>query len=423
MSLKSERIKIGNGIHLNLVRTDKFKSNLLSYYFLRPLSKEEVTKNALLPLVLKRGTEEYTTNLEIQKRLEENYGANFSIAINKRGEKHVLRFTVETVNGDYVGDGDYIYEVIKLLKSIIYNPVLEKGYFKKDYVDQEKINLKNRIEGRINDKRSYALDRCIEEMCRNEKFSIYPLGNINDLKDIDEGVLYNHYQNVINTSPIEIFYVGEYDEKLVEYIKKTEEVDRKNVLTIPREQIISGVQTKNMVSEDLDVTQGKLVLGYRTGIPYEDKLYNGLVVASDILGGGPNSKLFRNVREKESLAYYITSTIYKYKSIMLIDGGIEFDNFEKTIDIVKEQLEEMKNGNFTDEDIEISKKSIKSSTESIRDSIFLISEYFFSQILSEDNRSLEEILNDIDKVTKEEITGAISKVVLDTIYFMKNSKA
>ena len=201
MSLKSERIKIGNGIHLNLVRTDKFKSNLLSYYFLRPLSKEEVTKNALLPLVLKRGTEEYTTNLEIQKRLEENYGANFSIAINKRGEKHVLRFTVETVNGDYVGDGDYIYEVIKLLKSIIYNPVLEKGYFKKDYVDQEKINLKNRIEGRINDKRSYALDRCIEEMCRNEKFSIYPLGNINDLKDIDEGVLYNHYQNVINTSP------------------------------------------------------------------------------------------------------------------------------------------------------------------------------------------------------------------------------
>lgn len=423
LTLKSERIKIGNGIHLNIIKTDKFKSNLLSYYFLRPLSKEEVTKNALLPLVLKRGTEEYSTNLEMQRKLEETYGANFSIAINKRGEKHVLRFTIETVNGDYVGDKDYIYEVIALLKSIIYKPVLEKGSFRKDYVEQEKENLRRKIEGRINDKRSYALDRCIEEMCRNEKFSIFPLGNVNDLKNIDEDILYKHYQNVLNTSQIEIFYVGEYDEKLIEYIKEAAQIQRENVLTLPREQIISGVKTKNMVCEDMDVTQGKLVLGYRTGIPYEDRLYNGLILASDILGGGPNSKLFRNVREKESLAYYITSTVFKYKSIMLIDGGIEFDNFEKTIDIIKEQIEEIKNGNFTDEDIDVSKKSIKSSTESIKDSIFLISEYFFSQILSEDNRSLEQVLNDIDSVTREEIIESISKVALDTIYFMKNSKA
>lgn len=422
MNLKSERIQIDNGIHLNLIYTDKFKSNLLSYYFLRPLSKDEVTKNALLPLVLKRGTEEYDTNLKIQKKLEETYGANFSISINKRGEKQVLRFTVESINGDYVGDKDNIYEVIDLLKDIIYNPTLEKGYFRKDYVNQEKENLKNRIEGRINDKRSYALDRCIEEMCKNEKFSIYPLGKVEDLDGIDENILYEHYKNVISTSPIEIFYVGEYDAKLIEYIKDIGKIERKELLNIPREQIISGVQTKNMVSEDLDVTQGKLVLGFRTGIPYEDRLYNGLIVASDILGGGPNSKLFRNVREKESLAYYITSTIYKYKSIMLIDGGIEFQNFEKTIDIINEQLEEMKKGNFTEEDIEISKKSIKSSTESIRDSAFLISEYFFSQILSMDNRSLEEILEDIDSVTKEEIVEAISQVVLDTIYFMKSSK-
>ena len=422
MTLKSERIQIDNGIYLNLIHTDKFKSNLLSYYFLRPLSKDEVTKNALLPLVLKRGTEEYDTNLKIQKKLEETYGANFSISINKRGEKQVLRFTVESINGDYIGDNDNIYEVIDLLKSIIYNPTLEKGYFRKDYVAQEKENLKNRIESRINDKRSYALDRCIEEMCKNEKFSIYPLGKVEDLEDIDEDILYNHYKNLINTSPIEIFYVGQYDERLIEYIKNIGKTERKDVLTIPREQIISGVQTKNMINENLDVTQGKLVLGFRTGIPYEDRLYNGLIVASDILGGGPNSKLFRNVREKESLAYYITSTIYKYKSIMLIDGGIEFQNFEKTVDIINEQLEEMRKGNFTEEDIEISKKSIKSSTESIKDSAFLISEYFFSQILSQDNRSLEEILKDIDSVTKEEIINSISKVALDTIYFMKNSK-
>lgn len=421
MDLKSQRINIGNGIFLNLIKTNKFKSNLISFYFLRPLSKKEVTKNALLPLVLKRGTKEYDNNLKIQKKLEENYGANLSIAINKRGEKHVLRFTVETVNGDYVGDKDYIYEVIDLMKSIIFNPALDKGYFRKDYLEQEKENLKRRIESRINDKRSYALERCIEVMCKNEKFSLYPLGNIDDLDNINEEVLYKHYQNVIKTSPIEIFCVGDYDEKLVEYLKNLDKIVRENVITLYREQIISGVQTKNMIYEDMDITQGKVVLGFRTGIPYEDRLYNGLLVASDILGGGPNSKLFRNVREKESLAYYISSTILKYKSIMLIDGGIEFSNFEKTIDIVKEQLEEMKTGSFTEEDIEISKKSLISSTESIKDSLFLISEFFFSQRLSNDNRSLEEIIKDINSVTKGEITEAISKVILDTIYFMKNS--
>lgn len=422
MDLKPKRIEIGKGINLNLIKTDKFKSNLISFYFLRPLTKDEATKNALLPLVLKRGTKEYNTNLEIQKKLEETYGANLSIAINKRGEKHVLRFTIETVNGEYVGDKDYIYQVIDLLKSIIFNPVLQKGCFKKEYVDQEKENLKRGIEGRINDKRSYAIDRCIEEMCKNEKFSIYPLGNIKDLDLIEEESLYKHYEDVIKTSPIEIFYVGDYDDELEDYLKNLGDIERKNLISIKREEIISGVQTKNMVHEDMDVNQGKLVLGFRTGIPYEDRLYNGLLVASDIFGGGPNSKLFRNVRERESLAYYITSTILKYKSIMLVDSGIEFSSFGKTIDIIKDELEEMKKGNFTEEDMEISKKSLKSSTKSIKDSLFLISEFFFSQILSEDNRSLDDILKDIDAVTKEDIINAISKVVLDTIYFMKNAE-
>ncbi len=422
LTLKSERINIGNGIGLNLIKADKFKSSLLSYYFIRPLSKDEVTKNALLPLVLKRGTKEYDTNLKIQRELEENYGAKLSIGVNKRGERHVLRFSVETVNREYVQDKDYIYNVLRLLKSIIFSPLVEDDYFKENYVNQEKENLKTKIEGRINNKRSYAIDRCIEEMCKNEKFSIYSLGNIDDLENIDGNVLYRHYKEIISTSPIEVFYTGQYDEKLIENLKESIDLDRDKIVDVPLEKIITGVQTKNMVKENLDVVQGKLVLGYRTGIPYQDKLYNGLLLASDILGGGPNSKLFRNVREKESLAYYINSTIFKYKSIMLIDGGIEFDNFEKTVEIVKKQVEDLQNGDFTDKDIEISKKSIKSGIESIKDSIFLISEFFFSQKLSGDNRSLEMILSDIEDVTKDDIIEASSKIVLDTIYFMKNSK-
>ena len=422
MDLKSERIKLGNGIYLNAIKTEKFKSSLLSWYFIRPLNRDEVTKNALIPLVLKRGSQNYPNSLEIQKKLEELYGSNFSSSINKRGHRHILRFTMEWANGDYLGDNRYNYETIEMLKEIIYEPLKVNDSFKAEYVSGEKEVLKRRIQSKINDKRSYAIERCIEEMCKKEKFSIATLGYIEDLDNIDEVDLYEHYKMVLETSPIEIFYVGNYDEDFIEYLKTIITIERKEIVNIPKEKVIASVQTKNMIDEEFDINQGKLVIGYRAGIPYHDKLYNGLIIASDILGGGPNSKLFKYVREEASLAYYIGSKVYKYNSIMLIDSGIEFENFQKTIEIIRKQIEDMKAGKFTEEDMDVSKKSIRTSTESIKDSIFLISEFFFSQILSEDSRTLEQIIVDFEKVTKEEIIQASNKIVPDTIYFMKNKK-
>lgn len=420
MVLNCNRIGINKGINLNLIRTDKFKSNILSFYFTLPLDREGVTTNALLALVLKRGTKELETSLKIQRKLEELYGSNLSINVDKKGETQTIRFTIEGPKGSYVNDGKYIIHMIELLKSIIYDPYLEKGVFSQQYVEQEKEILKRLIEGKINDKREYAIYRCIEEMCKNEKFSIYPLGYVEDLEKIDSNTLYKSYEKILNQAPVEIFYVGEYDKELESYLIDSFKFPKKNIIEIERESITGSVQTKNMIYEDMDITQGKLVIGYRTGIPYEDHLYNGLMVASDILGGGPNSKLFRNVREAESLAYYIGTSIYKYKSIMLIDGGIEFENFEKTIGIIRSQIDAMKSGIFTNEDMDISKKSIKTSMESIYDSAFLISEYFFSKVLTKDSRSLEETIGDIEKVTKEEVIEASNKINADTIYFLRH---
>mgnify|MGYP000851228369 CR=1 FL=1 len=420
MSLKSERVKLGNGIYLNIIKTDKFKSNLLSYYFIRPLKRIEVTKNALLPLVLKRGTEKYPNNLEIEKKLEELYGSNLSIAVNKRGEKQVIRYTMEWASGEYLGEKGVDHDVMEILKDIIYNPILEDGVFTSKYVAQEKENLKKIIESKINDKRSYAIDRCIEEMCKNERFSLNQLGYIEDLEDIDEENLYLHYKSFLETSPIEILYVGHCDEEIINYLKKSNSINRENVITIPEDIITCSGQTKNMIKEELDINQAKFVIGHRACIHYKDRLYNGLLVANDILGGGPNSKLFKNVREKESLAYYINSSVFKYKSLLLVDGGIEFENLDRTIDIVRDELDAIKNGDFSKNDIDISVKSLKSSTESIKDSIFLISEFFFSQSISQDFRTLEEIMLDFEEVTKEEIVEAANKITIDTIYFMRN---
>lgn len=419
MKLKTERINISNGVNLNITRTDKFKSNLISIYFIRPIIRDEVTKSALLPSVLKRGTKEYTNNLEIQRKLEDMYGSNLSIGVSKKGERHVLRFTIESPKKNYVKDEKHNTNLIKMINSIIYQPYLEDGVFAKSYVDQEKENLKRKIEGKINDKRNYAIERCIEEMCKNEKYSISEIGYVEDLKTINENNLYKHYLEVLETSHIEIFLVGEFEEDEIKLIADYNEKRRDNVLEIEREKITSFNQTKNMVFEDMDISQGKLVLGYRAGIPYENELYNGLLLASGILGGGPNSKLFLNVREKESLAYYIGSQIYKFKSLMIVDAGIDFKMFEKTIEIIRTNLDEMRKGIFTDEDMDIAKKTINSSVKTIIDSNFLISEFLLSHSLTKDYKGIEEIIDRINNTTKEEIVEASNKINIDTIYFLR----
>lgn len=417
MALKSERIKLGEGIHLNLIKSEKFKSNLLSYYFLRPLEREEVTKNALIPLVLRRGTNRYQTSLEVERRLEELYGADFNMSVNKKGERHIIRFTMEWA-GDYFSDNESTFEVLDMLNELIYDPYTDGESFNEKYVAQEKINLKTKIEAKINNKRSFAINRCLEAMCKTEKYSLYQLGYVEDLDDINEKNLYKHYKNILETSPIEIFYVGKYNDEVIEYIKNFTTHNRKDIIEIPRETITIQTSNKNMINERMDVNQGKLVMGFRTTIPYEDDLYNALLIANNIFGGGPNSKLFKNVREKESLAYYTGSSILKYKSIMLADSGIDFENYDKAVDIINEQLESLKNGEFSEEDIVISKKSINTSINSIRDSLFLISEFFFTQTITKDYRSIEEVIQDIEKIEKSQIEEAANNISLDTIYFM-----
>lgn len=419
MALKNIRKKIDEGVHLNLINTDKFKSNLISVYIVRPLLRSEVTKNALLPMVLRRGTKNYKTFADIQKKLEDLFGANLSIDVTKKGERQVIRFTLEGPNDKYVSVNNLIGEMIKILNEIINNPLLENGCFLNEYVNQEKENLKKKIESRINDKKTYSVDRCIEEMCKNERYSLYKHGYVEDLKDINSKILYEHYLTVMKTSPIEVCIVGDLN---IDVVAKTFienfDIKRDKVISIPRESVIKEIHTKNLVREEMDVNQGKLTLGFRTNIPYEDRLYEPLLIMSNILGGGPNSKLFMNVREKESLAYYIYSRVLKYKSLLIISSGIESANYQKTLDIIKEQVDDMKLGKFSETEINQAKKSLITSIKSVKDSNFSLSDYYLSNILANDDRSIDEIIERLENVSKDEIVEAAKKLSLDTIYFL-----
>lgn len=416
------RKEVGNGIGISTISTDKFKSSLINFSFIRPLSSEEASLNALVPAILKRGTMNYKTYMEIQKKLESLYGANLNLDVNKKGEKHIIRFSIEGPEAEYTGEENYTAKLFNILLEIIYNPLIENGAFAEKYIAQEKENLIKRIEGRINDKKQYAYERAIEEMCKGEKFSVYKFGDIESVKKIDNMCLYDHYKKILETSPIEITIVGKsVDIDIEKTLRDKIDMNRKEIVDIPRENISNKRQGgKSVIFEKMDVSQGKLILGYRINIPYEDKLFDAFIVASEILGGGPNSKLFINVREKESLAYYVYSQVLKYKSIMVVSSGIEIENFEKAKEIVKSQVEEMIKGNFTEEDIKDAKSSITTSIKTLQDNNYTVAEYYLSNAVSKEDKSFDDYVNSIKSVTKEDIISSCLELKLDTIYFLTN---
>lgn len=416
-----KKINLGQNINLTLIPQNKFKTNLVSIYIQRILDREEVTKNALLSNVITSGCEKYPSTRELSKKTDDLYGSSVFADVSKRGERQIISFKVISTNEKYL-DEKIFKDVIEFLNEVVNNPLVIDGGFKKEYVDIEKINLKDRIQGIINDKGRYALERTFEEMCKGERFSVSEYGYEEDLDKISPQDLYNHYKEIIRTSPIEIVVEGDFEEKeIVDIITKNFTFERGNIIEVPRENYKKQIDKVKIVEDKMDITQGKLVMGYRTNIDFKDEeKYYPLVIGSNVLGGGPHSKMFINIREKESLCYYIYSSVEKYKGILFISSGIEFQNYEKTVDLIKKQMESMKSGEISENELENSKKALINSMKSLGDSIGGMSDFYFAQGMSKTNSTVEEIIQKIDNVTKEEIVKAFKDIELDTVYFLRN---
>lgn len=417
-------LDIKNGIKLHTIKTEKFKTNLIAVMLTTKLDKENVTKNALIPAVLRRGTASLNTLEEINKKLEDMYGASFDCGLDKTGDNQVLKFYIESVNDEFLPN-NYENMLKKSLESIfelVFNPYVENNCFKREYVEQEKENLKQIIEGKIDNKARYALDRCIEEMYKNEPFGLYKYGYVEDLKNIDEKNLYQYYIELINTCKIDIFVSGIFEDNINEIVKNNENInklkERNPEFNIP--EIKSKISEKeNVVQESMDVTQGKLVIGLDLDIDNEDLRYN-VMIYNSLLGGSANSKLFQNVREKASLAYTASSSYYRFKNNIFINCGIEISNYDKALEIIKQQIEDLKKGDFTDEEVENAKQGIIAAIKSIDDEQDTEIMYFFGQELSKTKLDLDEYMDRVAKVNKQNVIDVANKVSVDTVYFLKN---
>lgn len=420
------KTKIKEGITIHNIKTNKFKTNLYAVFIAMPLDRETVTKNALLAAILRRGTNNIKSQDQISKKLEEMYGASFDCGIEKTGDNHIMKFYLEALNEKFLPTKEELTkQCVDLLFDIIFNPLVENNGFKSEYVESEKKNLKQIIESKIDDKRRYSFERCVEEMFKNEPYGLYRYGYVEDLESITPESLYQYYNQMINECKIDIFASGEIEQEEINNIitsnKEIAKLKERNAKYVPYKEQVTPKHIKdvNVVEEHKQVGQGNLVIGLSANSNIENARYITSVYNA-ILGGGANSKLFQNVREKESLAYTAGSTYRRQKDAIFIRCGIEIANYEKALKTIEKQIEDIKNGEFTDEDVNNSKELIISSIRSISAEQDTEITYYYGQELSEKFVSVDEYLEKINNVKKEDIKEVAKNMDVNTVYFLRD---
>ena len=424
--MKEVAVKVAssNGIDVYQIKTEKFKTDTINIFFHDNLRKESAARNAMIPAVLRRGSEKYPTIGDISLYLEELYGASFDCGVTKKGERQIIQFYIEFVSDKYLSkDADQFEKASDLLLEIIANPFLENGVFRNDYVEQEKENLRKLIASRVNNKAQYAVERCFEEMCKDEPFGIYDYGNIEDLSEIDSINLFEHYKHVLETCPMQIFVTGNvHEERIEKMLNKFSVLKRGNIKQIDITDIKKQVKEVKNVTEKMNVNQGKLSLGFRTNVSSNDSDYYALMVYNGILGGGIHSKLFQNVREKASMAYYVFSRLEKFKGLMLISSGIELDNRDKALDIILAQMDEIKKGNISDYEYTATLNSLETGINSLKDNQMHMVDFYLSQIIVDNSDNFESLKERIKQVTKQDVIEVSKKIILDTVYFLTSDE-
>lgn len=415
------RIKLGDGVYFNDVRDSRFKTMKISANLIVPLSAETASENALLCGVLSRSCKAYPDFTALSRKLSSLYGADLTVSFRKAGDNQVLNLSVSGLDDRYTLGGESVArELSKLLCGVIFEPNLNENAFVESEVTQEKRQLLDLIDSEYNEKRIYANQQLIRNMYADEVFGIARYGTADSIKAATPQSLYDTWQRVLKTAVVEIIYIGDSaPDKAVEVFREAFGETRRTPETAKTEVIRTAGETKR-VSEEMDVAQSKLVMGFRAGTAMPDSDVYATILMCAILGGTANSKLFCNVREKQSLCYYCASRYDKLKGFVVVDSGVEGENIEKLEAGVLKEIDDMKKGNITDFEISATKMAVINSYHTSNDTVSGIEGWFASQLPATDFKTIEEMSDIINSITKEQIVAAANKLSLDTVYVLKN---
>ena len=412
------------GVWLRSVHTHKFKSSYLSMTFLVPLKQETAAANALIPSVLRRGTAVHPDLESLSAALDQLYGGAIEPVVRKKGESQCVGFLASFLDDAYtLEEGEPILErAAALLGELLLKSYTQNGVFCPDYTAGERANLIDRIRAQVNDKRRYALSRLTQLMCREEAFGVDKLGDEASAAALTPRKLWRQYQQLLRTGALELYYCGSASPERVEgaFRAALEGLPQGEERVIPDCEVRLHAAPEPQIMEDrMDVTQGKLALGFRTGgITCWEEEYPALVLCNAIFGATPLSKLFLNVREKRSLCYYASSTLEKMKGLLLVSSGIEFDQYQQAKDEILAQLEAVRRGEIEDWELEGARRTLIGGHLSTLDDQSRLEEFWLGQAAAGLETGVEELAESFRAVTREQVAAAARKLELDTVYFL-----
>ena len=413
-------IELMKGVTLRCFRDTRFKQGCLSFALVRPMDKAEAAKNALIPAVLLRGTKENPDLRSITFRLDDLYGAAVGTQVRRVGDYQTTGLQCAFLEDRFALSGDRVLEpMVEFLGQLLFDSVTQAGGFCRRYVESEKKNLIATIESELNNKGAYAMNRMLRSMCREDAFGIPRLGEKEDVAAIDSKELYDHYRNILKTSPIHIFYVGSAQvEQVASLLKKLLRDLPREPMTLPEQTPFHDVGGADLV-ERLEVAQGKLCLGYTTPITNRSREYPAMQVMNTLFGAGMTSKLFMNVREKLSLCYSIGSGYYGSKGILTVSAGIDFDKEALTRSEIARQLQAIRSGEITREELHAAKEAILSSLRGAHDTPGSIEGFYFTSQLSGMPYDVPGYMDAIRAVTAADVVAAANTLTEHTSYFLK----
>ena len=414
---------VHNGLRLHLSKTNKFKTISILLMMHAPLQEDVATARALIPYVLNGGTKKYPNRKLIKQKLDGMYGSKIFYDIQKKSNNHVISFSLEIPANQFLNTTDSLLEeALDILNEIIFHPILENDVFQSSIVEQEKGNLKQRHAAMYDEKLFYAHNRLIEEMFEGEPYHYPTIGKQEDIDLLNASTVYRAYEELLKNARYDLYMVGNFNE--IEVKQKVQKIfsSQYNTKPIQTNSRDSTGRTEIKIIEDkMEVQQGKLLIGYRTYSTIKDKDFEATSIANAIFGRFPFSKLFREIREKENLAYFAHSQLEIHKGFLITMVGIDFDNYDRAVDLIRKQEYAMKSGDFTEEELEQGKAMLINLFLEAQDTPLGIIDTAIQGVESGLPHNIENKVKRIRNVSKTDIVRSVNKWSLDTVYFLNRS--
>lgn len=411
--------QLSNGAEGVFIKNDRFNTTLVSYNFYMPLRAQTAAHYALLPFVLTTCSEKYPDFSRLNYKLSKLYGANLSASAEKVGDFQLIKIAISVIDDRFTLDNEQLFEsAAELLNQLVFEPKISNGAFCEADVTREKRKATEHIKGEISEKRIYARKRLIEEMYHGEPYGVAKCGTIEDVEKITGASLNKAWQDVLSHAFIRVNVISRnMPQRLFDAVsERLSKIDRQTITGTPVCTPTAKAKKVTAVAENLDIAQGKLVMGFSSEIYGDEESTAGLAVMCDIFGGGPYSRLFNNVREKMSLCYYCSASSVRAKGLILVDSGVEKKNAETAEAEILNQLKIIKNGEFTDTEFDSSIKGMTDSLKSYNDSQELLDVWYSVKIFKEKLLSPEDSAKLISSVTRDDVIRAARGVNLHTVY-------